>query len=237
MNRSVLITGAGRGLGLYVAKKHLEKGDHVYALCHHSSKELEELRSSCPVLLTISSCDLGNTEEVQRAMMPLLHFDRKLDILYNIAGLFFPSDRVPLEETDLEKCMLLFNINSLGPLRIMQCAIPLLKPGTVVMNVSSECGSVGECNRDTEYGYCMSKSALNMASMIFANRFRKDGIRVFCYHPGWMKTDMGGEGARLSDTSLSPEEAADAILSVSLNPKQIPPDVMFINYEKRQLGW
>lgn len=237
MKRFILITGSGKGLGLHVTKKHLEAGDQLYVLEHTITDELIVLQHSFPTSLMIKQCDLGNTGEVNAAMQELTSSGTPIDIIYNIAGIFFPSDRVPLAETDIDRCMLLYNVNALGALRVLKNTVSLLKSGTVVMNVTSESGSVGDCVRTAEYGYSMSKSAFNMASKIFSNQFSEKGVRVFCYHPGWMKTDMGGEGALLSPTSLSPEEAADAIMDITLHPNIIPPGVMYLDYQKKPLNW
>lgn len=236
MNQLILITGSGKGLGYSVTKKHLEAGDSVYALEYQISDSLLKLQELYPGL-TVKKCDLGKTEEVKNAMQELLLSARPIDILYNIAGIFFESDRVPLEETDIDRCMLLYNVNALGPLRVMKYVVPLLKTGTVVMNVTSESGSVTDCRRTAEYGYSMSKSAFNIASRTYSNEMAAKGIRVFCYHPGWMKTDMGGEGARLCPTALTPEEAADAIMDITLHPEQIPVDIMYLDYKKTPLSW
>lgn len=236
MNQLILITGSGKGLGYSVTKKHLEAGDNVYALEYQISDALLGLQELYPGL-TVQKCDLGKTEEVKNAMQELLHSGRPIDILYNIAGIFFESDRVPLEETDIDRCMLLYNVNALGPLRVMKYAVPLLKTGTVVMNVTSESGSVTDCRRTAEYGYSMSKSAFNIASKTYSNEMAVKGIRVFCYHPGWMKTDMGGEGARLCPTALAPDKAAEAIMDITLHPEQIPQDVMYLDYQKTPLNW
>ncbi len=236
MNKRILITGAGKGLGYAVTQKHLVAGDRVYALEYQITDpllQLEEQFSS----LTVKKCDLANTEQVQDALQDLLCRKESVDIIYNIAGIFFESDRVPLEETDIERCLLLYNVNALGPLRVMKYTVPLLKSGTVVMNVTSESGSVTDCRRTAEYGYSMSKSAFNMASKTFSNQLSGKGVRVFCYHPGWMKTDMGGEGARLSPTAITAQDAADAIMDITLHPEQIPEQVMYLDYQKNPLKW
>lgn len=236
MNRFILVTGSGKGLGFYVTKKHLEMGDFVYSLEYQISDSLRQLQTLYPKL-TVKQCDLGKTQDVDNAMKDLLASGHSLDIIYNIAGIFFASDRVPLEETDLDRCLLLYNVNALGPLRVMKFSIPLLKNKTVIMNVTSEAGSVGACARSQEYGYSMSKSAFNIASKTFSNQVSNKGVRVFCYHPGWMKTDMGGEGARLCPTALTPEDAADAIMDITLHPEAIPTDIMYLDYKKQPLKW
>ncbi len=236
MDRLILITGAGKGLGYAVTKKHLECGDHVYALEYQISDALTELERQYGSL-TLKKCDLGKTGEVKESLKELAASGKRLDILYNIAGIHFHEDVVSLEETDIDRCMLLYNINALSPLRVMKYALPCLGDGTVVLNVTSEAGSIADCQRTGEYGYCMSKAACNMASRIFSNQLAQKGIRVFCYHPGWMKTDMGGEGAMLSPTAITAEEAADAVMEITAHPQQIPPSVMYLDHTKTPLNW
>ncbi len=236
MSRFVLVTGAGKGLGYAVARRHLEAGDRVFALEYQLTDSLLSLQKDFSAL-TIRKCDLASTGEVSEALQDLAASRASIDILYNIAGIFFESDRVPLEETDIDRCLLLYNVNSLGPLRVMKYALPFLKQGSVVMNVTSEAGSVGDCTRKGEYGYSMSKAACNMASKTFSNQMQGRGIRVFCYHPGWMKTDMGGEGARLSPDAITAGQAAAAVMDIAVRPEQIPENVMYLDYTKSPLNW
>ena len=230
MSRFVLVTGAGKGLGYAVARRHLEAGDRVFALEYQLTDSLLSLQKDFSAL-TIRKCDLSSTGEVSEALQDLAASRASIDILYNIAGIFFESDRVPLEETDIDRCLLLYNVNSLGPLRVMKYALPFLKQGSVVMNVTSEAGSVGDC------GYSMSKAACNMASKTFSNQMQGRGIRVFCYHPGWMKTDMGGEGARLSPDAITAGQAAAVVMDIAVRPEQIPENVMYLDYTKSPLNW
>ncbi len=236
MNKSILVTGAGKGLGLSITKKHLEDGDYVYALEYQITNELKELEAAYSAL-TVKQCDIGKTEEVKEAMAELVTSEKQINILYNIAGIFFASDRVGLAETDIDRCLQLYNVNALGPLRVMQNALPLLKSGSLVLNVTSESGSVADCHRKGEYGYGMSKSAFNIASKIFSNQLEGQNIRVLCYHPGWMKTDMGGEDAQQCTWALTPDQAADALRSITLHPESVPDYVMYLDYQRHWLNW
>ena len=87
-----------------------------------------------------------------------------------------------------------------------------------------------------EYGYAMSKAALNMASVTFRNETREQGIRVYCFHPGWMRTRMGGARAAASPESIAPEEAAEALYDCLYNKNgQIPG--MFFDYLNNPWPW
>jgi NAD(P)-dependent dehydrogenase (short-subunit alcohol dehydrogenase family) len=183
MNRQVIVTGGGKGLGLCLARYHAAQGDHVTALEYQVTPELQALRDGNPALVTVRACDVSDTAAVRAAFAPLAQSRTPVDIDYNVAGIFSESDRVPLVETDVDRALRMYDINALGPVRVLAAAAPLLHKGSVVLNVTSEAGSVGDCKRESEYGYCMSKAAENMASKIFSNEYRARGVRVFCLHP------------------------------------------------------
>ena len=105
------------------------------------------------------------------------------------------------------------------------------------MVVTSEAGSIGDCHRSKEYGYCMSKAAANMGVMLFTNAKRGQGVRTFCVHPGWLKTDMGGEAAAKSNLAITAEQSAEALSSIALHPEEIPEDVIYLDYKRKPIPW
>jgi NAD(P)-dependent dehydrogenase (short-subunit alcohol dehydrogenase family) len=76
----------------------------------------------------------------------------------------------------------------------------------MIINISSEAGSIGDCWRKQELGYCMSKAALNMQTKILHNCLQPRGFRLLAVHPGWMRTEMGG-----ADADIDAREAAEGI--------------------------
>ena len=88
-----------------------------------------------------------------------------------------------------------FEINSLGPLRITTALLPNLKEGSKVALITSRMGSVGDNTSGGQYGYRMSKCALNIAGASLAVDLRPKGIAVALLHPGFVRTEMtGGNG-------------------------------------------
>lgn len=236
MNQTIVVTGAGKGLGYCIAKKHLEAGDNVLALEYSITPWLTDLAKQYPSLRS-AQCDVTSTSMVKDALAPLFDQKEPVHILYNVAGIYFKEDCVPLEETNIDHFLSLYDVNALGQLRVIKEIFPLLAEGSVVLNVTSEAGSIGSCTRNSEYGYCMSKAAANMGAKILSNQLASRHIRIFCVHPGWLRTDMGGTKAMLSNTSISPEESAAALTDIAQNPSSIPDDVMYLDYRKIPLCW
>ncbi len=137
----------------------------------------------------------------------------RLDLIINNAALLYRESAVnPIERIDLDAAAETLDVNALGPLRVLKHFLPLLYggPRAMVVNLSSEAGGTPDCQRDAWYAYCMSKAALNMASMILQNYLREKGIKVLAVHPGWMRTRMGGEDAKYYNL-----ESARAILELA----------------------
>ncbi|MDB5084455.1 MAG: short-chain dehydrogenase/reductase, partial [Bacilli bacterium] len=87
---------------------------------------------------------------------------------------------------------------------------PIMNGGKLIVNISSEAGSIAASHRQAWFGYCMAKAALNMGSTIIHNQIRKDGGRVMLIHPGWVKTYMSGTWNDAG--KYTPEQAAVNIL-------------------------
>ena len=235
--RQVIVTGAARGLGLEIAKKHLELGDTVWACVRKENGAIRSMKETYGDRVRMLLCDLGDGGQVKKAWEAIAAENINVDLVYNVAGTAFVEERTVLSETDIDKCLPVFNVNALGILWVLKETAPFLKADSVVVNVTSEAGSIAACPRSAEYGYCMSKAAANMASRLFDNQYREMGIRTLCVHPGWVKTDMGGKEAMASENAIWPEESAEAIVKLALEADQIPEHVMYLDYQGKELPW
>ena len=236
MNQQILITGAGRGLGFALTEKHLSLGDHVYALEYDIPEELTQLAKEQP-LLTVIACDIGETDSVNAAMAQPLQAGKQLDILYNVAGLYQPWGRMPLAETDIDASMRMYTVNGVGLLRVTKAALPLIGKGSLIVNVTSEAGSITSSMRPSEYLYCMSKASANMATKILSNELHAQGVRVIAIEPGWMRSHMGGEFAKASPLSIEPATSAEGIMDIAARISEIPPSWMYMQYNGKLLPW
>ena len=208
---NVIITGAGRGLALELTKLHVNRGDFVFALAHSITQDLKQIEATSRNIKCYEA-DVTNETSVQKILGRIEN--NTVDIIYNVAGIWYEDQMVGIADTDIDKALMMYKVNALGPLIVIKYGEKLLKDNSLIINVSSEAGSISESERKMEYGYCMSKAALNMASKNISNELCDRNIKVFCYHPGWMRTQMGGERAAASDLSISAKESAECLFKI-----------------------
>src|SRR6266508_691380 len=170
MQKTVFITGADKGLGLSLVKRFLRGGFHVFAGIYSSGENLKRISEEFPVELTQIGLDVTNLTSVQCAAQIVAEQTPSLDILINDAAVHLEKPVKPLEEMDFAGLQLqrTMDVNAFGPLYMTQQFLPLLNQAErkLIVNISSEAGSIADCKRSSEYAYCMSKSAMNMASKI-----------------------------------------------------------------------
>lgn len=231
---NVLITGASRGLGFFFAKRYLEAGNNVFAGTRQGNKEeLLKLKETYGEALQLVFLEVDNTESVEGAAKAVEALTDHLDILINSAAIHADSSFEILEKTDLDDCLAVYNINSVGPLRVVKAFLPLLKESdkASIYNISSESGSIGMTQRVKEFDYCMSKAALNMGSKLLSNYLKDDKIPVYAIQPGWMRTDMGGPNAH-----LDPYETADKLMKLFAELPESEKGI-FVDNDGEELPW
>ena len=193
--RIVLVTGAGRGLGVEIARQLVEAGETVVVGARDAeagasaAKELGD--RAWPVTL-----DVTDPESVQAAVEAVDRRHGRLDALVNNAAVTFDSGADPLIE-DLDVADRAWRTNVLAPWRLTQAFAPLLRAGhdPVIVNVTSGLGSLSRMGA-TSPAYSVSKAGVNALTRVFADALTRDGIAVQAVSPGWTATDMGGAGGR-----------------------------------------
>jgi NAD(P)-dependent dehydrogenase (short-subunit alcohol dehydrogenase family) len=215
MSYNILITGANRGLGLALTEKLLAGGHHIHAINRRKSDELLQLQEKYPGSLRLYSGDVTDESSIRQALETIASQVSALDIILNNAAVHLEQSRPLLEQVDFSVYLPTYQANVVGPLMVVKYALPLLRKGQkkLIINFSSEAGSIGSCCRKSEYSYCMSKAALNMASRILQNALNEESIKVLALHPGWFSSDMGG-----ADAPIIPSDAAEEIVKLVLNP-------------------
>lgn len=214
MNRleTVLITGASRGLGLALANSYAAEGFYVIACARNTfSINLQKLKEEYKDNLYIVPLDVASTDSVEKASVQVGQAVAGIDIIINNAAIHAEDSSLELEKANIDNCLEVYNVNTLGALRVAKAFLPLLEQGhsKILVNISSEAGSIANCYREKEFDYCMSKAAMNMQSKLLQNHLKTRDIKVLAIHPGWMRTDMGGP-----DADLAPIEAANSVRSI-----------------------
>jgi NAD(P)-dependent dehydrogenase (short-subunit alcohol dehydrogenase family) len=189
----VVIVGSNRGIGLEMARRAAGRGDKVVACCRSASDALRDLEVEL-----VEGVDV-TTEEGLQALAAGVGVD-PIEVLVVVAGIL---RRVGLDELDLDTIREQFEVNAVGPLRVVHALRSRLGQGSRVGLVTSRMGSVADNTSGGHYGYRMSKAALNMAGKSLAVDLAEDGVAVALLHPGYVRTDMtGGQGF------IDPEESA-----------------------------
>ena len=207
---TVVITGANKGIGLQLARLYAEAGDKVIACCRNpdSADDLKAL----PGDIEIRQLEVG--DDASAAALGKDLEGVTVDILINNAGTVGPAmDRQTLTTLDTEGWLEAFNVNTIGPVRVLQALLPNLKAadGARVMTVTSQFGAIA-FDMPTVYAYSTSKAGVNKYMRLAALELGKEGIAVGLVHPGWVQTDMGGPQA-----DLTPTESATGIRDVIAN--------------------
>ena len=207
----VLITGAGRGLGLEFARQYLEAGHRVFALARAPKKSagLMELVAAHPERAVAVNCDVIDDASVAAAGRSVAAATEALDLILNNAGTYGRRDE-SLESLDWKEMREVLEVNTLGPLRVSRAFLPLLRAGKKprLVQITSLMGSIDDNRSGGSWSYRISKAALNMANRNLAIELQREKIPAVVLHPGWVRTDMGGRGA-----PLEVEEAVSAMIA------------------------
>lgn len=195
----VLITGSARGLGLEFVRQFLARGDQVFACVRKPDAQAHwmQLAQEHPGKLNVLTLDVLRLDLIAEFSDSVLPHVDALDLLINNAGLLTSGERFgSVDPLNLDQA---FRVNAAAPLLLAQELMPMLAKGQRprVLNISSELGSIAQRSAWYTPSYCISKAALNMATRQMAFALAERGIACAAVHPGWVKTDMGGERAPL----------------------------------------
>ena len=187
-----LISGANRGLGLELSRQLAGSDNEVIATCRQPDRAAELGQLS----VRVEALDVTEPQSVAALQQRLLEIP--VHVLINNAAIGVNSR--PLEDLDYDHIGNCFLTNVIGPLRLTQALLPNLQMSRPrkVINITSRMGSIASNDRGEAYGYRASKAALNMVNQSLSIDLRDRDICCVVLHPGWVRTDMGGEKAPLS---------------------------------------
>jgi|SRR5215469_11188416 len=205
---NVLITGANRGIGLALTRLYAEDGDTVFAFCRdpQSAEKLNDLAEHSGGRVRVHAMDVGDERSIKAAAGAV--GDLPIDILINNAGVR-GGDNQTLENTDTSEWIEAFKVMTIGPFRVVQVFLGNLRAAKnpKIMAISTQIAAT-TWPAGGSYVYASTKAALNRVTLSLA-RDLKDQVIVTMIHPGWVKTDMGGQAA-----DITPEESARGIRKV-----------------------
>jgi short-subunit dehydrogenase len=174
-----IVTGANKGIGLEFCRQLKDLGYDVIGLCRKLSPELKNLK-----IKIIENVDV---KDYSRLIDVYKEIKNPIDLLINNAGIYLKDEFNSLNFKNLEEQ---FNVNSLGPLKIVSAFMKLLKKDSKVIMISSIAGSITSVQDAKSYGYRSSKAALNMISNLLSFELKPFGVSLGIFHPGYVKTDM-----------------------------------------------
>lgn len=196
MSKTVVITGASRGIGLSFTALYKSKGYKVFAACRTCSPELQQLGVE-----VIDTVDVATNEGLEKLKTALAGI--KIDLLINNAGIL--RNEI-LGNLNVETIRDQFETNALAPLLVTETLLDNLAESAKVALITSRMGSITDNTSGGRYGYRMSKAALNIAGMSLARDLEPRGIAVAILHPGLVGTEMiGGVG------DITPDQAAERL--------------------------
>ncbi len=224
---TVVITGAGRGLGLEFARQYAVDGWSVIATVRDPAKgaSLAKLGKSVEVRIL----ELNDRAAILRFAAAL--GGRPIDVLINNAGVYGGRGR-SLDGLEWDEWMATMTINAFAPYTLTVALADNLAAGAKkrVLMMTSRMGSIGE-NSGGSYAYRTSKAALNLITTGLASDLRGKGIAVICTHPGWARTDMGGPSAM-----VTPKAAVDGLRAI-ISRVGLSESGQFFNYDGGKIPW
>jgi len=198
--KTVLITGANKGIGLETAKQMSQLGYFVYLGSRDKIKGLDainQLKSSGISNVELIEIDVANINSIKKARLELENRIEVLDVLINNAGI---AGAMPqnISEVSIENLRNVFETNFFGAVQTTQQFIDLLKKSDepVIVNVSSELGSLTihnsspNSNFEIFGAYSCSKTALNGFTVLLANEFKNTNFKINSVTPGYTATDL-----------------------------------------------
>lgn len=220
--RTVLITGIGKGIGRALSEKFLNEGWFVIGTVFSGSARAHKN-------LAVFQLDLSKPESIGDCIKEITKSGRGIDILINNAGVIVDQNEERVVVPTLRQTL---EINLIGTIDFTERLLPLMNAGGHIINISSSAGSLSGTIKSHSPGYYpsykISKAALNMYTVTLASRLEALKIIVSSVHPGWVRTEMGGE-----DASMPPEEAARYIYEFS---QSNPPTGQFW-FQGKRLDW
>lgn len=236
--RTTLITGANRGIGLEFCRQYAADGWRVLACSRYPEKsdELNKLAARYPELIKIHALDVADHVQIER-LAQVLDYESpgnlSIDLLINNAGIYPDSDKKGFGHTDYAEWIEAFRINTMAPLKMAETFATQIARSEqkTLVTITSKMGSIADNGGGGNYLYRSSKAAVNMVVKSLAIDLKPAGITAVVFHPGWVKTDMGGPNA------LIPAEQSVSGIRQVISSLTIADTGKFFAYDGQVIPW
>jgi NAD(P)-dependent dehydrogenase (short-subunit alcohol dehydrogenase family) len=227
-----LVSGGNRGIGRDVVRQLGERGITV-VLGSRDLKRGEEVAAELEakdLRIVVKQLDIRNEASVERVARELEEEFGRVDILVNNAGITDPW-RGTAEDANFDAVKDVLETNLFGAWRLAKAVIPLMRRNGYgrIVNLSSGMGQLSDMGGHSP-GYRVSKTGLNALTRMLASELAGENILVNSVCPGWVRTDMGGPGAR-----RSVEEGADTPVWLATLPDGGPSGGFF--RDRKPIPW
>lgn len=211
--KTIIITGASRGIGLATAKKFLDESWKVVGTYFNNKIPIDSSD------LISMKMDQSSSESIADFVKKIKEMDLKIDILVNNAGIILDDQDKNIE---MEKLRRTFEVDLFGVVDITEQIWPLLSQGGHIVNMDSLYGAFSfNIDDENASAYRMAKAALNMYTRTLAFRTKEKNLIVSSLDPGWVKTDMGAKAATETESpDREPVEVAEDIFNLVNNIKE-----------------
>lgn len=226
-DRTALIVGASRGLGLGLVEEYLRRGWRVIATVRDAEGDGALRALAGADRLSVERADVA-AEADRKALAGRI--EGRLDLLFLNAGIMGPADLETASDAEVDRVM---QTNAFGPTRLAWDLVGKVREQSgVVAFMSTGMASIADNTSGGYDAYRASKAAQNMlARSLWVRAARPRGIAVLSVNPGWVKTDMGGPGATI-DVPTSARGIADQIEANAGRSEH-----RFIGWNGRVLEW
>lgn len=224
---TVLISGANRGIGLELTRQYLAKGWRVLACCRNPSSAVALTALTHDI--DVMCLDVADLKSIESLAAALLHV--KIDVLINNAGIM-GGDTGAYPEVGQADWIQAFVVNTQAPFYLTNALVDNLRfsSNPRVITVSSQMGALSRQGKRA-YAYRSTKAAVNKVMQLLAQDLASRKVIVCPVHPGWVRTDMGGD-----DADISVEESARGIIDLT-DGLTMEDTGKFFNWTGEQRDW
>ena len=230
--QTVLITGANRGLGLEFCRQYADAGWRVLACCRNPAEApaLNRLADHY-TSLQIETLDVADFAQIDALSARLA--DAKVDVLINNAGVYRDTQDRGFGNLDYQAWEMTLRVNTQAPVKMAEAFLPQLEHSDkkLIVAISSLMGSMTDNTSGGSIFYRSSKAALNAAMKSLAIDLNPYSVGVLIFHPGWVRTDMGGPNALIN------AEKSVTGMRRSIDGFTLAQSGSFVKYDGTTLPW